>query len=655
MTRSVDRPYPGARPFSVTESDRFFGRAAEAVHLAELWRSNRLTIIHGPAGSGKTSFLQAGVLPLVEGGRAYVLPPGRISHGSTFPLAALPEHNPYTLALLRSWSPGEATSRLVGLTLNDFIRQRTERHDGAILGAIDQAEELFANGGSHRSDQRRFLSELAEALRAWPAFHLLLCTRETALGPFTDALGNGARCHLAPLRPEGAVDAVRGPADGRGRSFADGAAEELVADLLNSRIVAEDGKERSAAADYVEPALLQVVCADLWDSLPTNVTAITARDVRRYGDADAAFAAHCGRIAAAVADDHDMPVAQLRSWLIRTFVTELGTRGTAHEGTTHTSGMPNAVPRVLEDRHLLSAEQRSGSRWYQLLSDRLIEPLRHASNERPPPMEPSDYLRAAERALTLGEFELAERYVGETLRSSPGTDLRLRAEADSLLGNLAHEREKPNEARDHYLNAATLFEAVQDSGAVARLLAAAGQTLLAEGRPADAVEELQAAVNRIPNDLLVQTELGWALWQVGQRHAAVAVLTGALAIDGANRDALRARGEILADLGEARSAMRDLERVKGHDRPSTRAARGLALAELGDHEAASSEIEGALAAAPRNGPVLLYAARAEALSGDDVAATELAKRARGATDPSLPPHQLKVALRLAGQSPGEQH
>ena len=66
MTRSVDRPYPGARPFSVTESDRFFGRAAEAVHLAELWRSNRLTIIHGPAGSGKTSFLQAGVLPLVE-------------------------------------------------------------------------------------------------------------------------------------------------------------------------------------------------------------------------------------------------------------------------------------------------------------------------------------------------------------------------------------------------------------------------------------------------------------------------------------------------------------------------------------------------------------------------------------------------------------
>jgi len=288
----------------------------------------------------------------------------------------------------------------------------------------------------------------------------------------------------------------------------------------------------------------------------------------------------------------------------------------------------------------------------KLVSERLIEPLRHAANELPPMVEPAEYLRSAEQALTLGELDLAERYARETLRTTPGTGLRLRAEATSLLGNLAHEREKPADAEAHYRTAARLFEAVQDTGAVASQLAAVGQALLAQGQPADAVQELRAAADRVPNDLMVQTELAWALWELGQSGAAVAVLTGVLGVDGGNPDALRARGEILADLGDARDALRDLDRVTDRDRPSARAARGLALAELGDGNALK-EIEGALADAPRNGQVLLYAARAEALGGDKVAAQELARRALNATDPPLPPHQRQAALRLVGESPDD--
>jgi len=148
---------------------------------------------------------------------------------------------------------------------------------------------------------------------------------------------------------------------------------------------------------------------------------------------------------------------------------------------------------------------------------------------------------------------------------------------------------------------------------------------------------------------MVQTELGWALWELGQSRAAVAVLTGVLGIDGGNPDALRARGEILADLGDVRDALRDLDRVTDRDRPSAHAARGLALAELGDGRA-HKEIESALADAPRNGQVLLYAARAEALGGDKIAAQELARRALNATDPPLPPHQRQAAQKLVGES-----
>lgn len=649
MTRSTERPYPGACPFQEADRYRFYGRSAEASELAELWRTNRLTVLHGRAGIGKTSLLRAGIVPLVTDRNADVLPVGRASYGTTFPSVALPRHNPYSLAVLRSWSPDETASRLVGHTVLDSISCRAERHDGAILAAIDQAEELLASSGLRRAQSGRFLGELAAALRDCPRFHLLLSVREEALHFLTDALGNGGVSYaVAPLSFDRALEAVTGPVDGTGRSFASGAAERLVTDLLSSPAAAVSGTMRTASFD-VQPALLQVVCARLWESLPAGTESITERDARRYGDADTELATHCGRIITAVAEDNSMRPSQLRSKLLAAFVTEHGTPGTVYEGAADTAGMPNAVVRTLEDRHLLSAEWRQGARWYRLLSDRLIEPLRSAADEEGPLADGAEYLESAGRALTTGETDRAERCAQHALRSLPDTDLRHRAEAESLLGNIAHERDKPAEAEPRYRAAACLFEAVQDNGAVASQLAAIGQTLLAQGQPADAVEELRAAADRIPHDLTVQTEFGWALWELGQARAAVAVLTGVLAIDGANTGALQARGEILADLGEARDALRDLDRVEQHDRPSAHAARVLARAELG-YQSGDAEIEGVLANALRNGPVLVYAARTEALAGNKVAAADLARRALSATDPAPPRHQRELAEALLGRN-----
>jgi len=117
--------------------------------------------------------------------------------------------------------------------------------------------------------------------------------------------------------------------------------------------------------------------------------------------------------------------------------------------------------------------------------------------------------------------------------------------------------------------------------------------------------------------------------------------------DAGNSVALRARGEILADLGEARQAISDLDRVTLEERPSSRAARGLALARLGDQANANAEVDNAVAEAPRNGAVLLYAARAKFLSGNEHTAEDLARRAVDATDPALSPYHREVALRLA--------
>lgn len=651
MREIKDSPYLGTHAFRQVDHDRFFGRAKEAAHIAGLWQANRLTVVSGPVASGKTSLLQAGVYPLMTGRGWDILPPGDLSYGATFPYAALPAYNAYTLGVLGSWVPEEVTTRLAGQTVSDFVRRRVRRHDGVVFAAIDQAEDLFLDSGSglRTAWQRQFIGELAQAVREESHLHLLLLTRNEALDSLARNIGDGAGYSIAPLAREHAIEAVIGPVAGAGRSFADDAADKLIMELQSTRLAAVTGDgERYVTADLVEPSLLQVVCAELWKNLPPDVEVISARDVRAFGDVDTALASHWSHTIAAVATEHDLTAKRLREWILTSFVTQQGTRRPVDEGPLTTSGMPNAVARALVDRHLLISQMKSTQRWYELLSDRLIEPLRKAPDERPPAATPDRYLRAAERALTLGELDLAQQYAEQVLRASPS--LGLCAEAHSLMGNLAFEREEPSEAEKNYQKAASLFEAVRDTRAAARQLAAVGRMLIAQGQVTDAVDELRAAVDRVPNDLAMQIELAVALWQMGRGRAAVAILTSVLGIDGGNPDALRIRGEILADLGNAHDAMLDLDRQPMRDRPSTLAAHGLALAELGDYLAANREIDDALRKAPRNGRVLLYAARASALAGDDFNSGKLARQAVDATDPPLSPQHRELALRLAGHA-----
>jgi len=249
------------------------------------------------------------------------------------------------------------------------------------------------------------------------------------------------------------------------------------------------------------------------------------------------------------------------------------------------------------------------------------------------------------RQFTLDEADLADAYAARALASKPG--MRVAADAESLLGNVAYEKGDLAGALPHYREAAGLLQAAGDPGAALRGLAAVGQTLLALGRVREAVAEFRAAVERAPNDLVLQTQLALALWQQGEGEAAVAILNGVLGVDGASPEALRVRGEILADLGDARSAIYDLDRPSIRDLPSAQAARGLALAELGEHSAAKRAINDAVETAPRNGTVLFYAARASALTGDKATSWELARRAVDATDPPLSPSHRKLAEALA--------
>jgi tetratricopeptide (TPR) repeat protein len=637
-------PYPGSRAFRAEDHDRFHGRAADASAIIDLWTANRLTIVVGPPGCGKTSLLSAGVYPSMPGKRAATFPLGSLSHGMWHPVAALPEHNPFTLALLRSWSPGDVPTRLAGLTVSDFVRRRTQESEEVTFAAIDQLDDLMSDPslGSHGRWARRFLGELVQAGEDHPRLHLLLVARSEALSLLTASVGGGARYELAALTVRGAVEAVTRPALAAGRLFSGEVASEIIDNLRTGGVIGAQAERRAADA-LVEPSLLQAVCQPLWDELPAGISGISQWEIGDFSDD--ALAAYCARVISQVAAEHAMPPRMLRSWLVDTFVTDQGSRGRAYEGAISTAALPNAVPRSLVDRHLLTSEMDEAVRRYRLLSSRLIEPLLIADVDHSAVPTAADCLRSAERAMVRGELDLAGQHGTCALRSVPS--LRERAQATSLLGNVAYRQGEPADALACYREAASLLQAAGDTAAAAYQQGAVGQALLAEGRLSEALPELRAAVERAPKDLMLQTQLALALWHVGEGRAAVAILNAVLAIDGANLEALRSRGEILADLGDASAAILDLDRPSVADRPSTRAARGLALAGLGDHYAATREVGDAVAAAQRSGPVLLFAARACELTGDKASCREWVRLAIDATDPPLSPSHQAVARKLA--------
>ncbi|MEV0403943.1 tetratricopeptide repeat protein [Actinoallomurus sp. NPDC050550] len=641
--RANGLPYIGPRPFSTADARGFFGREEASHRLAELWRGHRLTVLHGPSGSGRTSLIEAGARPLLPSNEVEVLPTGCLSYGSVFPAAALPDHNPYTLALLSSWAPAQPASRLAGWSVAEFLTRQTHRADVLgrrlpLLTVIDQAEELVIGPPQAQEQARRaFAEELAEALDEHREVRLLLSVRDGSLpdlGPYERIIGGGdvARLHLAPLDSDAALDAVRGPLRGTARSFAPGAAELLV-DYLR------------AGTPVVEPTFAQVVCERLWRSLPPQGGAITADVVRAHTDGHPALTGYVARALADVAEQYEVPVGRLRSWMQRAIA------DTGREPSPEVR-MPPPVLRALEDLHLIKSKRSGGGLTYELQHPRLIGPLGRMIETRPSTAGPAERLRAAERALASGEFARAERQAVTAVRLGPASDLRLRAEAESLLGNVAHGRGLRKEAETHYQTAASLFEARQDRVAVGRLLAAIGQLRLADGRRTEALEELHAAAERLPTDLTVQAELSRALWELGQTRAAITVLDGVLSAEGDAPEILRTRGEFLADLGDAEGALRDLDRVR-RLRPVTRAARALALATLGRFDEAQREITVALDEASGSGPVLLYAARVARLRGDDDAAADLARRAETARDPDLPPRQRRDARRIHAHRPDD--
>jgi TIR domain len=146
-------PFPGLAPFTVEMAPAFFGRSAETQDLARRLRAHShaggggLLAVIGPSGSGKSSLLRAGLLPLLarEPGWLVVSPwsPG------LDPVAELARAVTSTgRGLGLGWSM-DHVHRVLGRPdglrrlADELLSAREGRDPGQLLVSVDQAEELL--------------------------------------------------------------------------------------------------------------------------------------------------------------------------------------------------------------------------------------------------------------------------------------------------------------------------------------------------------------------------------------------------------------------------------------------------------------------------------------------------------------------------------
>jgi thioredoxin-like negative regulator of GroEL len=584
MAGSDTNPYVGLRHYEIDDAARFFGRDSESWELTSLMLASRLVVVYGPSGVGKTSLLHAGVLAGMNKATAQVLPVGRPASTSGLPRAAT-DYNPFTFRLLSSWAPDLDETTIRSLTIARFLGDLpvgVDRYgeDLPLIAIIDEFEEIFSDvplWAGHRED---FLAQLGQAVEEIDRLHLVVSLKEDMVGEILSyesvlSRRNRTRFRVQPFDRDAALAAVIGPLRGTSRSFASGVAEELVERLMTVTTTNTVGARRTFKTNTVEPISLQVVCSALWDALPDDVTKITIDHLENHGDVHATLTEFCAHAVGDVAEEHRISEVRVWEWLEQAFVTDLGTRNMAYEGVDTTSGMPNLVARGFEQRRILRSERRSGSVWFELLHDGLIEPIR-SGRRRAVEAEGGTYLGSrsdsyllmAESALGYGMSRLAEEFAEQAISAS-SDDPRTLAEATSLLGKLLLSRGRTevgdaadelfNTAEDNYRRAAELFQIEQKHRAVAQVLASLGRLFRERGRFTDALSALQGAFSRMPGDIELHLDLARAFNDAGQPQAALSQYESLLTVAPDSVEARVGRGTIRAEHGDPAAALADLE------------------------------------------------------------------------------------------------
>lgn len=463
-------PYIGPRPFNKDEKDRFFGRDQEASQLIPLVIAERLVLFYSQSGAGKSSLINARLIPGLEQRNFKVLT-GRVSGQAA---EAVDSGNIFTYNLLldleHAAGRGDSVNaeRLAHMTLSEYladmdvepvgeVEPAAARANGAaeevageqvmlidapqVIGGlqplaliIDQFEEIFTTNPGAWAQRKPFFEQLSQAMEEDPYLWVVLALREdyvAALDPYAPLLPGKlrARYYMERMSYQAALDAVRRPVEHL-RPFDDDAAEELVQTLSliavgkdhNNRTVYEQGQ-------FIEPVQLQVVCFQLWEGLKEHpgdrITKQDLQSLARGKDlaqfiSDALANFYENALSEVLKQFPAVSERKLRAWFLEELITEAETRNSVRQGkeTTGTppNDIPNAVVRALQDRFIIRAEIRGQNTWYELSHDRFVVPVLQSNrawmDRNPRPIE------AAAEAWLESQKDPARLYDGRQLENA---------------------------------------------------------------------------------------------------------------------------------------------------------------------------------------------------------------------------------------------
>ncbi len=247
-------PYRGLNPFTEAQAKFFFGRKQEVDRLlGKLRLDPRFLLILGPSGSGKSSLVQAGLIPRLRNG---VLPGSDRWHI----MLTRPADNPFQQLAAQGLATG---SNNLTQAVREWLNQHPESTQIVLM--LDQFEELLVNCPEEMSQD--FLAQLTALLDANLPITVIAIMRDDFYTHFAQQVKlaqrleqNSGLIHVSPtLQWDELVAIVQEPARVVGLRFEEGLAEEIVEDSIESDTPEEGGRVgRCAILPLLEFALTEL-------------------------------------------------------------------------------------------------------------------------------------------------------------------------------------------------------------------------------------------------------------------------------------------------------------------------------------------------------------------------------------------------------------
>lgn len=377
------RENPFVGPRAIRTGERLYGRDRETTRLYNLLLADRIVLLYSPSGAGKTSLVQAALIPRLEERKFLLMPVARVNLEPDESLAKIEGFNRYAFSVLNSMEEERPEAdqipvdTLAGMRISEYLDQYT---DSPIVLILDQFEEILTIDPTDRKDKEQFFDQLGEALRTrtrWALFSMredYIAGLDPYLLPIPTRLSTTFRLDL--LEKDTSRKVIQQIAGQGGVDFSEAAAAKLIDDLCRVQVQRPDGSVEVQTGQYVEPVQMQVVCYNLWEKLDPEDMDITEEDIEKIGDVDQSLGEYYSRQVAEVAKKTGVKERTIREWFDVGLITETGIRGQVLMGKERSDGLKNEAIHLLVNAHMVRRDTRRGTTWFELAHDRLIGPVR---------------------------------------------------------------------------------------------------------------------------------------------------------------------------------------------------------------------------------------------------------------------------------------